>query len=172
MGPDKIEALLQESLNVAVKLKAAKPSDFTAVIVDTTVQEKNAAFPTDAKLINRARVRLVKQAKAAGIKLRQSYARVGKRALIKHQRYAHAKHYKRARRELKRLKTWLGRTERDIARKIKGNRALEDAFRRPLWLAGRVRTQRPRDDIPKKVYSLHAPEVECILARQAIACNR
>jgi len=39
---------------------------------------------------------------------------------------------------------------------------LEQAFLHPLWLANRVMTQRPRDDIPKKIYSLHAPEVECI----------
>ena len=132
------------------------------MIVDTTVAEKNIAYPTDAKLINKARVRLVKQAKAAGLTLRQSYVRVGKKALIQHQRYAHAKQFKRAGRQLKRLKTWLGRTIRDIERQIKGNAALEDAFRAELWKAERVRTQRPRDDIPKKIYSLHAPEVECI----------
>ena len=39
--------------------------------------------------------------------------------------------------------------------------ALEDAFRRPLWLAERVMTQKKRDPYPK-VYTLHAPEVECI----------
>ena len=162
MGEDALQALLQESLAVAVKLGAARLSDFTQVIVDTTVQEKNAAFPTDAKLINRAREKLVRQAKAAGLKLRQSYVRVGKRALIAYQRYAHAKQYKRARKQLRKLKTWLGRTVRDIRRQIKGNTELKDAFRRPLWLGERVMTQKPRDDIPKKVYSLHAPEVECI----------
>ncbi len=162
MGEEKLQTLLAESLCVAVKLGATKPSDFRQVIVDTTVQEKNVAFPTDAKLCHRARERLVKLAKGHGIKLRQSYKRVGKNALIMQQRYAHARHYKRARKQLKKLKTYLGRTIRDIKRKIKGNRELEDAFLQPLWLATRVRTQRPRDDIPKKVYSLHAPEVECI----------
>ena len=162
MGEDQIEALLAESLNVAVKLGAARPSDFTKVIVDTTVAEKNIAFPTDAKLINKARERLVAMAQKHGLKLRQSYKRVGKYALIMQQRYAHAKQYKRARRQLKRLKTWLGRTVRDIGRQIKGNGALEEVFRAELWKAERVRTQRPRDDIPKKIYSLHAPEVECI----------
>ncbi len=162
MGEETLQALLQESLAVAVKLGAARPGDFTQVIVDTTVQEKNVAFPTDAKLINRAREKLVRQAKAAGLKLRQSYVRVGKKALIAYQRYAHAKQYKRARKQLRKLKTYLGRTLRDIRRRIKGNAALEDAFRRPLWLGERVMTQRPRDAIPKKIYSLHAPEVECI----------
>ncbi len=162
MGEEKIAALLAESLSVAVKLGAARPSDFTRVIVDTTVQEKNVAYPTDAKLCHRAREKLVKMAKDHGIKLRQSYKRVGKHALIMQQRYAHAKQFKRAKKQLRKLKTYLGRTIRDIKRQIKGNRELEAAFLRPLWLAERVRTQKPRDDIPKKVYSLHAPEVECI----------
>jgi IS5 family transposase len=161
MGDERLLALLQESLAVAVKTKAAKPSDFTRVIVDTTVQEKNVAFPTDAKLIHRARERLVRQAKVAGVDLRQSYTRVGKKALIAYQRYAHAKQYKRARKQLRKLKSYLGRTIRDIRRKIKGNEALENAFRRPLWLGQRVMTQKPRDPLPK-IYSLHAPEVECI----------
>lgn len=91
MGEDKLQVLLEESLAVSVKLGAAKPQDFTQAIVDTTVQEKNVAFPTDAKLIHRARERLVKQARDEGIKLRQSYVRVGKAELIAHQRYAHAK---------------------------------------------------------------------------------
>ena len=161
MGEDRLTALLQESLAVAVKTKAAKPGDFTGVIVDTTVAEKDVAFPTDAKLIHKARDRLVSQAKRAGIKLRQSYTRVGKRALIQHQRYAHAKQYKRARRQLRKLKTYLRRTIRDIERKIEGDEALQDAFRRPLWLGQRVLTQQRRDPRPK-VYALHAPEVECI----------
>ncbi len=55
----------------------------------------------------------------------------------------------------------LGRVVRDIRRKIDGNQALADVFRRPLWLAERVATQKRRDPLPK-VYSLHAPEVECI----------
>ncbi|MFV0370442.1 MAG: IS5 family transposase, partial [Azonexus sp.] len=162
MGEERLQALLQESLAVAVKLGAARPSDFRQVVVDTTVQEKNVAYPTDARLIHKARERLVRQAKSHGIELRQSYVRVGKLALIWQQRYQHAKQFKRARKQLRTLKTYLGRTIRDIRRKIAGNEALEAAFRRPLWLAERVMTQKPRDDIPQKVYALHAPEVECI----------
>ena len=164
MGDERLEVLLQESLSVAVRTGAAKPSDFTQVIVDTTVGPKNVAFPTDAKRVYRAREHLVKRARKQGVKLRQSYIRKAKTALIKHQRYAHARQYKRARRELKSLKTWLGRVERDIRRKIKGDEALQDIFRRPLFLAECVRTQKPREkDNPfPKVYALHAPEVECI----------
>jgi IS5 family transposase len=161
MGEEKLAALLQESLSVATRTGAAKPADFTKVIVDTTVQEKAVAFPTDAKLMHRARERLVRLAKKHGVALRQSYERIGKYALIDHQRYKHAKQHKRANKALRKIKTFLGRVMRDIARKAKGNEALIDVFRRPLWLAERVREQR-QNQRGKKVYSLHAPEVECI----------
>jgi IS5 family transposase len=120
-------------------------------------------FPTDARLLNRAREILVRLAKGAGIKLRQSYGRIGKFALIKHQRYAHAKQFKRANRALRTLRTYLGRVVRDIARKLEGNVDLlhEIALNRMLALARRVLDQKQRQRGPK-VYSLHAPEVECI----------
>lgn len=161
MGEERIAALLQESLHVAVSTGAMKPEDTKRVIVDTTVQPKNAMFPTDAKLINRAREKLVRLAKRVGIDLRQSYTRVGKLALIRHQRYAHAKQFKRANKALRRLKTYLGRTIRDIGRQIAGEEDLTAIFLRPLHLAGRVLEQN-RHQRGRKVYSLHAPEVECI----------
>ncbi len=119
-------------------------------------------FPTDASLLNRAREILVRLAKAHGVKLRQSYARIGKFALIKHQRYAHAKQFKRANRALKTLRTYLGRVIRDIARKIEGDGWLKEVvFANILTRARRVRDQKQHSRGPK-VYSLHAPEVECI----------
>jgi IS5 family transposase len=132
------------------------------VIVDTTVQPKAVAFPTDAKLMHRARERLVKLAKRHGVDLRQSYECVGKRALIAHQRFAHAKQFKRAGRELRRVRTFLGRVCRDIVRKVKRNARLEGIFAQPLSLAFTVRDQR-QNQRGKKIYSLHAPEVECTL---------
>src|SRR2546425_10062938 len=66
------EERLQESLSVATKTKAIKPSELSRVIVDTTVQPKNVTFPTDAKLLNRARKKLVRLAQLTGIGLRQS----------------------------------------------------------------------------------------------------
>lgn len=161
MGEERIATLLQESLNVALKTGAMKPQDTRRVIVDTTVQPKNVMFPTDAKLTDRARDKLVKLAKAVGLDLRQSYVRVGKKALIQHQRYAHARQFKRANRCLRKLRTYLGRTIRDISRQISGDDELETIFVKPLYLANRVLEQRKRQR-GKKVYSLHAPEVECI----------
>jgi transposase, IS5 family len=69
-----------ESLSAATRIGAAKSSDFSRVIVDTTVQSKAAAFPTDAKLMHRPRKRLVRLARKHGVLLRQPYARVGKKA--------------------------------------------------------------------------------------------
>jgi IS5 family transposase len=161
MGEERLQALLQESLAVATRTGAMKPGDLARVIVDTTVQPKNITFPTDAKLLNRAREKLVKLAKKLGVGLRQSYTRVGKFELIRHQRYAHAKQFKRANRALRKLKTYLGRVIRDIARKIDGDPRLETKFALLLSLARRVRAQE-RGQRGPKVYSLHAPEVECI----------
>ena len=133
MGEERIAVLLQESLAVAVKTGAMKPQDTRRVIVDTTVQPKNVMFPTDAKLIHRARERLVRLARKTGLDLRQSYVRVGKLALIKHQRYAHAKQFKRAGKALRKLKTYLGRTIRDIQRQIVGDAELDAVLKWPLY---------------------------------------
>lgn len=161
MGEERLTALLQESLAVAAKTGAIQPQDTRRVIVDTTVQPKNVMFPTDAKLIHRARERLVRLAKKTGVKLRQSYVRVGKLALIKHQRYAHAKQFKRANKTLRTLKTYLGRTVRDIRRQIGNDENLRTVFLWPLHQASTVLELRQRQR-GRKIYSLHAPEVECI----------
>jgi transposase, IS5 family len=161
LGEEQIAALLQESLSVAHRAGAIETKDLERVVVDTTVQEKAIAHPTDARLIHRAIEKLVDLAKREDVKLRQSYLRLAKRAAIMVGRYTHAHQFKRARRQLKFLRTRLGRIIRDIGRKIEGNTALEDRFGPLLDLALRVRQQEPRQRGPK-VYSLHAPEVECI----------
>src|SRR5215218_604542 len=75
MGEERLVALVQESLAVATRTGAARPSDFSKLTVDTTVQPKNVMFPTDARLLHRARERLVRLAKDKGVVLRQSYMR-------------------------------------------------------------------------------------------------
>ena len=57
MGAAKLTALIKESLSVATRTEAMKPKDLARVVVDTTVQPKAVMFPTDAKLLNRARER-------------------------------------------------------------------------------------------------------------------
>lgn len=138
-----------------------KPTDTRQVIVDTTVQPKNVMFQADARLIHRAWERLVRRAKRAGLELRQTYVRVGKFALIQHQRYAHAKRFKRAGKALRKLKTYLGRVVRDIERQITGDEQLRAIFLWPLYQARTVMEQKQRQR-GRKIYSLHAGEVECI----------
>jgi IS5 family transposase len=161
LGEEQLAVLLQESLAVAHRTGAIKTKDLERVVVDTTVQEKAIAHPTDARPTHRAIEKLVDLSKREGVELRQSYRRVAKRAAIMVGRYTHAHQFKRARRELKFLRTRLGRIIRDIRRKIAGNAVLEDRFGPLLDLALRVRHQEQRQRGPK-VYSLHAPEVECI----------
>jgi IS5 family transposase len=126
------------------------------------VQEKAIAYPTDARLYHKARVLLVKAAKDRGIALRQSYLRLGKRALIMSSRYAHARQMNRARREQKKLKTYLGRVYRNILRCCAQP---DDTLAQLLQNAARLLNQKRSDK--NKLYSLHAPEVECIAKGKA-----
>ena len=137
-----------------------KPSSLERVIVDAAVQEKAIAYPTDSRLYNRSRERLVKLAVQQGLRLRQSYQRLGPQALLKAGRHAHARQMRRANREIKRLKTYLGRVVRDIGRKIAARQDLQPAFHGELAKAERLSTQQRQDK--NKLYSLHAPEVERI----------
>jgi IS5 family transposase len=161
LGEEQLAALIQESLSVAHKTGALRTQDIERVVVDTTVQPKAIALPTDAHLMHRALEKLVGLAKKTGVPLRQSYARLAKRAAIMVGRYSHAHQFKRARHQLKFLRTRLGRVIRDIGRKIDGKPELERRFGPLLDLALRVRFQDHRQRGPK-VYALHAPEVECI----------
>jgi len=161
LGEEQLVALLQESLSVAHKTGALATRDLERVVVDTTVQPKAIAHPSDARLCHRALQKLVDLAERTGVRLRQSYRRVAKRAAIMVGRYTHAHQFNRARRELKFLRIRLGRVIRDIRRKIGDNETLRERFAHLLALAVRVRFQDHRQRGPK-VYSLHAPEVECI----------
>lgn len=165
IGPEAMERVLQATVEVALESKTVKPSSLERVTVDTTVQPKAIAHPTDSRLYLKALEILVRQAKKAGITLRQSHTRLAKKAAAKAARYAHAKQYKRMRRELKRLRTYLGRVYRDVCRKIGGQPELEARFARLLGLIERLLVQQRSDK--NKLYSLHAPEVVCIAKGKA-----
>jgi IS5 family transposase len=157
VGAEGMEKLLKETIESGKCEKLIKKSQISRVNVDTTVQEKAIAFPTDARLYYKMRKRLVGAAKDRKVELRQSYARVGKLALHKQGRYSHAKQMRRAGRETKRLKTYLGRVMRDIKRKVEKP---DEELIGLLKLAEGIYNQKQKDK--KKVYSVHAPEVECI----------
>ncbi len=105
-----MEALLAHTINTAHAMKAVDARELSRVIVDTTMQEKKAiAHPTDSRLLEVARKKLVLLAKRHGIALRQSDARQGPALRRKAGRYAHARQFKRMRKVLRRQRTILGR---------------------------------------------------------------
>jgi transposase, IS5 family len=158
---NKLELLLAESLRIAHDSGALRTRDIERVTVDTTVQPKNITFPTDAKLLHAAIKGLNRLARQHGVRLRQSYLRLAKRAAMMAGRYAHAKQFNRHHRELRFLRTRLGRLIRDIRRKIRGQDDLEAAFQDALARASQIRSQQQRQR-GWKLYSFHAAEVECI----------
>ncbi len=160
VGEDRLVELLKQTIVIAVKQKHLPKRELKQVNVDTTVQEKNITYPTDSKLLYKAIEKLVAAARARGVPLRQSYLRVGKRASVKASRYAHAKQFKRMRRQLRKLRTYVGRLIRDIKRKTGESLTTDDPLATLLARCQRVRDQRPADS--NKLYSLHEPEVRCI----------
>jgi IS5 family transposase len=157
VGADRLAELLKETISLALREKHLSKRDLEQIIVDTTVQEKNVTYPTDSKLLYKAVVKLAEAAKSRGIWLRQSYLRVGKKAAVMAGRYAHAKQYKRMRRQLRKLRTYVGRLIRDIQRQASG---MDEHLTTLLSRADRIRQQQPQDS--HKLYSLHEPEVQCI----------
>ena len=105
LGEDGLERILSSTIQCALATGTVKQKDLERVIVDTTVMEKNITHPTDSKLLYRTLAKLVEKAKSNSVSLRQSYVRVSKNAFHQAGRYAHAKQFKRMKREVKRLKS-------------------------------------------------------------------
>ncbi len=157
IGPKDMERLLAETLETAKRGEHLTQRHMDRGNVDTTVQEKAIAYPTDARLYHKARVLLLKAARQRNIRLRQSYLRLGKRALIMSSRYAHARQMRRAKAEQKKVKNYLGRVYRNILRNCPQP---DEQLAELLDLTRRLLNQKRHDK--NKLYSLHAPEVECI----------
>lgn len=163
IGEAGCELMLKLTVATGIALKTVSERSLSQVTVDTTVPEKAVAFPTDARLYHKARVTLVRLARTLGIALRQSYLRVGKRALFMHQRYQAARQPGRGKRELKKLKTYLGRVYREVQRQLSSVDSPE--LSELLERIARLLAQRREDS--HKLYSIHAPEVECIAKGKA-----
>ena len=123
-----------------------KPGDLARVIVDTTVQPKNVTFPTDAKLLNRAREKLVKH-RATPILHAGRQVRTHPASAIRP-----CPPVQPCQQGLRKLKTYLGRVIRDITRKIEGDPWLETKFAWLLNLARRsgARTARSQSLQPAR----------------------
>lgn len=120
---------------------------------------KAIAFPTDCRLYFKSIQALVKVAQGYGISLRQTYKKLSAKALRMRNRYAHARQMKGAKREEKRLHTYLGRVLRDIERKTVGLK-LDRECTFLLETIRHIFHQQRHDS--KKIYSIHEPHVECI----------
>jgi IS5 family transposase len=160
LGKDGIEKILQSTIKTAVKGGAVSARSLSSVIADTTVMEKNIAFPTDAKLYYNGIKTLVRMAKNHDVVLRQTYTFLSKKALRKSAQYAHARQMKRAEKERKRLKTYLGRVYRDVKAKLIDLPILMMIFEPILNIIDKVLSQVKTSK--EKVYSIHEPHVECI----------
>jgi transposase, IS5 family len=167
IGSSGCEFILALTVQTGLATRTIAASSLSVVNVDTTVQDKAVAFPTDAKLLNKARISVVKLATKLGITLRQPYTFKGQEAFTQAARYAHARQFNRAAAHTKKLRTMLGRVIRDTQRKAKCleiSAKEQERLNRLLEIASRIHSQ-PRvrqEGDPPKVYSVHAPEVECI----------
>ena len=167
VGPERLEKLLEATIQTAIQMKALRPQELEKVNVDTTVQEKAIAFPTDARLYHKMRLALVRRARSLGLVLRQNYRFKGKKLLAKQGRYAHARQMKRAAKMTRQLKTILGRVLRDIQRKAPAvqGQIVDEPLGELVALAERLLAQTRTSK--NKVYSVHAPEVVCIAKGKA-----
>jgi IS5 family transposase len=162
IGAERLEVLLAESLVAAQRGGAVAEKHLRRVTVDTTVQPKAVTHPTDSKLLHRGIEILARLARRRGIRLRQSYLRVARKARREAAKLIHAGRRRQAERHIRHLRTWLGRLLRDVGRKIAGDATAEAAFAGPLGLIVQLLRQRREDRGRDKLYALHAPEVECI----------
>jgi len=159
LGIEGVEKLFQLSVEIQ-KDKFTRKKD---LIIDTTAQEKNVTYPTDAKLYRKIVEKCNKIAKDENIQLRQSYTRVIKQLLID-QRFAHhPKKRKKANKSKKKMKTIAGRITRDIERKLP--QTILPKYQDEIDLFKKVIIQERSDK--NKIYSLHEPFVACLAKGKA-----
>ena len=161
IGAEGVEWLLTQTIEAGHKSGAIDDASLKRVAVDTTVMEKAIAHPTDAKLYERARAQLVVLAQAAGVELRQSYARLAPRMALQVGRYAHAKQVRRMRKALNKLKGYTGRVMRDLRRNLGDTPEgpLRNRIMAKLAPVSQLLHQQPKGS--DKIYALHEPEVDC-----------
>ncbi len=166
-GADRLAILLKKTIEIATSEKFLPLNHLAAVNVDTTVQPKAIAFPTDSRLYCKMIRTLVRISQKADLNLRQSYLRVSKIELVKQGRYARAKQMRRAGKCQRKLKTYLGRLTRDIERKLDQCSCpkAQTILKHHLGLSNRILAQTKTSS--RKLYSIHEPHVECIAKGKA-----
>ena len=154
------EYIFAETIRLGLVSGVVKKKEIEQVTVDTTVQEKALAFPTDTRLRHKAREALVLLAKEAGIELRQNYCRLSKKAVFMANRYGAARQLNRAKKEQRKVQNYLGRVIRNIRRELETRPEISGVFTEALSKAEIAFGQ--QRDSKEKLYAWHAPEVECI----------
>jgi IS5 family transposase len=167
IGKAGMERLLQETVRVGLKSGVITARALQKVSVDTTVQEKAIRFPTDTQLCHKAREELTKTAKTLGVKLRQSYVRKSKQAVFLANKCLAARQTNRGRKQINKVRNYLGRVIRDIERAIGKAPSLDGLFQDDLAKARKIHAQAADPKAHDKIYSWHAPEVECIAKGKA-----
>lgn len=158
IGKDGAEKIFQ--LSVDTRKNEIRTKD---VLIDTTAQEKNITYPTDAKLLIEVIKLCNKIAEKENLNQRQNYKRTVKKLMLK-QRFAHhPKRRKEAKAALRKLKTIAGRLVRELEREL-GETALE-IYSEQLSNCKKIIAQKKTDK--GKIYSLHEPEVACIAKGKA-----
>ncbi len=161
IGAEGVETMVAVTIDAARRIGLVKGASVDKVIVDTPVMPEAIAHPTDSRLLELSRQRLVKLAIEQGLSLRQNYNRQAPRLAAQIGRYAHAKQFKRMKKALRTLKTRVGRVHREVSRQI-DHLALPLREKALDWLVrtGGILSQQTKDK--RKLYALHAPEVECV----------
>ena len=132
--------------------------DETEVCIDTTVQEKNITFPTDAKQYRKIHEKLLKVAREEGIGLSRTYEKEVKELKLHTRFSSHPKNRKKARKAVKRLRVIAGRLLREMQRKMTDEQLARYAEHFALYqkMLGQKRGDK------NKLYSLHEPHVYCM----------
>src|SRR5918997_1001871 len=143
VGPERLELLLAGTLAAARRAGAAEPKHLERVGIDTTVRPKAVTHPADGKLLHRGVEILGRLARRHSIALRRSYTRVSTDARREAAKPIRRGRRREAERVVRRMRTWLGRLARDIARKIAGAAGTaRAAFATPLDRIARLLRQR------------------------------
>ena len=147
----------EKLLKVSVQL-FGKEAQEKEVLIDSTVQEKNITYPTDAKQHKRIIEKVNKIAKQEEITLRQTYTRTLKQLMIDQRFHNHPKRRKKANAALRKIKTIAGRQVRDIERQFTPSQ--QQKYKELFIILNKILTQQKGDK--NKVYSIHEPEDSCI----------
>ncbi|MEZ7761762.1 IS5 family transposase [Prevotella nigrescens] len=154
IGEKGMELILAESIRV--NTDHDNEDHFDTAFIDSTVQEKNITYPTDAKLHKKIIKNVLKIVHDNCLPLRQSYTRTLK-GIYRSQRFRnHPKNRKKALKADRQLKTIADRLVRELERNLGGRKGYEKMFE----LYYRVLSQNRKSK--NKVYSLHEPDVVCV----------